>query len=102
MDFPKKGCSVPRQKPRVKYAIMKDYLGNYSKSSISRVIGVSRSGFNKWLIRPESQSAQRKAEYSQRVKDTYEEFEAAYGDPRSLESLTHWAFLVQRITLPKS
>jgi len=71
---------------------MKDYLGSYSKSSMSRVMGVSCSGFNKWLSRPESQSAQRKAEYAQRVKDTYEEFEAAYGAPRITEELNALGF----------
>lgn len=71
---------------------MKDYLGSYSKSSMSRVMGVSRSGFNKWLDRPKSPRAQRKAEYSQRVKDTYEEFEAAYGAPRITEELNALGF----------
>ena len=71
---------------------MKDYLGVYSKSLMSRVLGVSRSGFNKWLTRPESSRAQRKAEYTRRVKDTYEEFEAAYGAPRITEELNALGF----------
>ena len=55
-------------------------------------MGVSRSGFNKWLNRPESARAQRKAEYTQRVKDTYEEFEAAYGAPRIAQELNALGF----------
>jgi transposase InsO family protein len=50
-------------------------------------MGVSRSGFNKWLDRPESARAKRKEDYTQRVKETYEEFEAAYGAPRITEEL---------------
>ncbi len=71
---------------------MKDYLGVYSKSLMSRAMGVSRSGFNKWLNRPETPRAQRKAEYTQRVMDTYQEFEAAYGAPRITEELNALGF----------
>ena len=71
---------------------MEDYLGLYSKSLMSRTLGVSRSGFNKWLTRPESSRAQRKVEYTRRVKDTYEEFEAAYGAPRITEELNALGF----------
>ena len=66
---------------------MKDYLGVYSKSLMSRAMNVSRSGFNKWLDRPESDRAKRKADYAGRVKDTYAEFEAAYGAPRITKEL---------------
>lgn len=76
----------------MKYAIMQDHLDLYSKSLMSRAMGVSRSGFNKWLKRPESPSARRKAEYSQRVKDTYEEFEAIYGAPRITQELNALGF----------
>lgn len=71
---------------------MQDYLGVYSKSLMSRAMNVSRSGFNKWLKRPESARAKRKTEYSQRVKATYEEFEAAYGAPRITEELNALGF----------
>ena len=76
----------------MKYAIMKDYLGVYSKSLMSRAMNVSRSGFNKWLDRPESDRAKRKADYAGRVKDTYEEFEAAYGAPRITKELNELGY----------
>jgi len=76
----------------VKYAIMKDYLGSYSKSLMARTMGVSRSGFNKWLIRPESKRAQRKVDCIRRVKETFREFEAAYGAPRITEELNALGF----------
>ena len=71
---------------------MKDYLGVYSKSLMSRAMNVSRSGFNKWLDRPESDRAKRKADYAGRVKDTYEEFEAAYGAPRITKELNELGY----------
>ena len=45
-------------------------------------MSVSRSGFNKWLNRPESVRAQRKSRYTEKVLETYEAFEAVYGAPR--------------------
>ena len=66
---------------------MKDYLGRYSKSLMADALSVSRSGFNKWLKRPSSARSKRKAEYTQRVKDTFEEFEASYGAPRITKEL---------------
>src|SRR5690554_3772003 len=66
---------------------MQDHLHSHSKSIMARAMGVSRSGFNKWLSRPDSQRAQRKAKYSQCVKEAYEEFEAAYGAPRITQEL---------------
>lgn len=77
----------------MKYAIMKDHLGRYSKSLMSRAMCVSRSGFNKWLSRADSPRAKRKAEYTKRVKATFEEFEAAYGAPRITEELNALGFL---------
>ena len=76
----------------MKYAIMKDYLGSYSKSLMSRAMGVSRSGFNKWLGRADSPRAKRKVEYTKRVKTTFEEFEAAYGAPRITKELNALGF----------
>ena len=61
---------------------MKNHLNRHSKALMSRAMGVSRSGFNKWLVRPESPRKQRKMDYAQRVKETFEEFEARYGAPR--------------------
>ena len=71
---------------------MKDHLGCYSKSLMASAMGVSRSGFNKWLSRPESPRTQRKTEYAQRVKETYEAFEAIYGAPRITKELNALGF----------
>lgn len=76
----------------MKYAIMKDYLGDYSKSLMSRTMGVSRSGFNKWLSRADSKRTKRRAMYTQQVKSTFEEFEAAYGAPRITQELNALGF----------
>lgn len=71
----------------MKYAIIRDNLERYPKSLMCRAMSVSRSGFNKWLNRPESVRAQRKTLYEQKVMETFEEFEAIYGAPRITEEL---------------
>jgi len=71
---------------------MKDYLGSHSKSLMARTMSVSRSGFNKWLERPQSARAQRKMAYTRRVEKTFEEFEAAYGAPRITAELNALGF----------
>lgn len=71
---------------------MQNHLDTYSKSLMVSVMGVSRSGFNKWLNRPASAHTKRRAEYTQRVKATFEEFEAAYGAPRITQELNALGF----------
>jgi transposase InsO family protein len=71
---------------------MKDYLDRHNKSLMCRVMGVSRCGFNKWLRRPDSARKQRKSLYTERVLDTYAEFEAAYGAPRITQELNELGF----------
>ena len=71
----------------MKYAIIRDNLERYPKSLMCRAMSVSRSGFNKWLNRPDSVRAQRKTLYEQKVMETFEEFEAIYGAPRITEEL---------------
>lgn len=72
--------------------MMKTYLGDHSKSLMSRAMGVSRSGFNKWLTRPESARSRRRSDCTQRVKQTFEEFEAIYGAPRITQELNEQGF----------
>ncbi len=57
-----------------------------------RVMGVSKSGFYRWLDRPASLKDQRRMDMQERVKQTYEEFEAAYGAPRLAKELTELGY----------
>ncbi len=71
----------------MKYALILDYVDQYSVALMCRVLGVHRSGFYRWQTTPKSKSAQRKDQMSGLIKDTYEEFEAAYGAPRIAQEL---------------
>ena len=71
----------------MKYALMLDYVGQYSVVLMCQVLGVHRSGFYHWKNRPNSQREHRKEQMSELIKETYEEFEAVYGAPRITQEL---------------
>ncbi len=52
------------------------------------VLGVHRNGFARWRDRDKSQMERRKDETIERVKQTFEEFEAIYGAPRITQELS--------------
>lgn len=71
----------------MKYALMFDYIGQYSVVLMCKVLGVHRSGFYHWKNRRNSKREHRKVQISELIKDTYEEFEAVYGAPRITQEL---------------
>jgi transposase InsO family protein len=66
---------------------MMEYLAQYSIQLMCRVLGVHRSGFYRWRLQPTSMRSQRRDAITTLVKDTFEEFEAAYGAPRITQEL---------------
>lgn len=71
----------------MKYALMLQYLNQFSISLMCNVLGVHRSGFHRWRKQPVSNQKQRRDKIESLVKDTYEAFEAAYGAPRITQEL---------------
>ncbi|AUM11215.1 IS3 family transposase [Ketobacter alkanivorans] len=72
----------------MKYALIYEHIGLYSITLMCRVLGVSRSGYYRWLERPISTREARRTEMEGLIKDTYETFEAMYGAPRLAKELT--------------
>lgn len=71
----------------MKYALIHDHLGQHSISLMCRVLGVHRSGFDKWRKKPRSKTEARREDMTVLIKDTFEEFEANYGAPRIAQEL---------------
>lgn len=71
----------------MKYALMMEYIKQYSIQLMCRVLGVHRSGFHRWRVNPTSAQSERRQTMTTIVKDTFEEFEAAYGAPRITQEL---------------
>ena len=72
----------------MKYALIHEHIGLYSIVLMCRVLGVSKSGYYRWLERPVCDRERRRMEMEGRIKETYESFEAAYGAPRIARELT--------------
>ena len=52
-----------------------------------RVLGISRSGYYRWLDRPKSLQEQRREAMEQIIVDTFEDFQARYGAPRLVDEI---------------
>ena len=71
----------------MKYALIWEHQGQYSVTLMCRVLGVSRQGYDQWRKRPVSQQQKRRQLMEEKIKDTYEEFEARYGARRIAKEL---------------
>lgn len=71
----------------MKYGLIEQYEGRYNTRLMCRVLNVHPSGFYRWRKAPVSEASRRKELMEELVKDTYEEFEAAYGAPRITQEL---------------
>lgn len=71
----------------MKYALIAEFIGEFTVALMCRVLQVARSGFYRWLSGGLSKRAQRRSEMEDLIRDTYEEFEAIYGAPRIAKEL---------------
>lgn len=71
----------------MKYALIREHVGQYSISLMCRALEVSRSGYYRWKDRPKSERCQRRSVMKEKVADTYATFKARYGAPRIAEEL---------------
>lgn len=71
----------------MKYALIKEHIGQFSIKLMCRVLTVSRSGFYKWRSKPVSGRAEQKKKVERAVLDTYSTYKARYGAPRIAEEL---------------
>ncbi|MGQ9427685.1 IS3 family transposase [Gilvimarinus sp. F26214L] len=71
----------------MKYALIREHVGQYSIALMCRVLEVSRSGYYRWKDRPKSERTQRRMEMTRQVVDTYATFKARYGAPRIAQEL---------------
>jgi len=76
----------------VKYALIAEYVNEFTVALMCRVLQVSRSGYYRWLSGGLSERAKRRAEMEGLIKDTYEAFEAIYGAPRIAKELNELGY----------
>jgi len=71
----------------VKYALIFEYLDEYPVKLMCRALNVSRSGYYSWLGRGVCAQELRRHDMEEKVRETYEEFEAIYGARRIAKEL---------------
>ena len=76
----------------MKYELIEQHADQYDIRLMCRVLGVHPSGFYRWRNRPSSLREQRRDQITSLVRDTYEEFEAAYGAPRIARELNEQGY----------
>ncbi|WP_049721467.1 IS3 family transposase [Gilvimarinus polysaccharolyticus] len=76
----------------MKYALIAEHVGWFTIALMCRVLSVSRSGYYRWLERGIPVQEKRRVGMEMLVKDTYEEFEAAYGAPRITKELNELGY----------
>ncbi|UTA48339.1 IS3 family transposase [Simiduia sp. 21SJ11W-1] len=76
----------------MKYELIEQHADQYDIRLMCRVLGVHPSGFYRWRDCPSSPREQRRDQITSLVRDTYEEFEAAYGAPRIARELNEQGY----------
>ena len=71
----------------MKYAWIEGQSDHYAVSRLCRVLGVSRSGYLQWLIRPASPRQRRNEELGAQLRIIHAENGRAYGRPRLWKAL---------------
>ena len=80
-DILKKGRRVLCQRPRVKYAFIRDHRREFSIEAMCRVFKLHRSGFYAWLEKPLSDHAIEDQRLLKRIKEFYVASGGTYGSP---------------------
>ncbi len=71
----------------MRYAWIETQRTHYSVSRLCRVLGVSRSGYSQWRVRPPSKRSQANAALDAKVKAVYLSSQRSYGRPRIVQAL---------------
>jgi len=71
----------------VKYALIREYIRDFSITLMCRVLEVSRSGYYKWLCSAPSKKEEKKQQFEKLVMTTYKQFKASYGSRRIASEL---------------
>ncbi|MDY0390471.1 MAG: IS3 family transposase [Desulfobulbus oligotrophicus] len=100
----KKGRSVLRQGPEVKHVFMQNCSEEFKSTSMSRVLGVSRSGFYRWRLRGEqpTRRQQQRTVLDKLVANTFFARKMRSGSPRLVLDLHDQGHAYDRKTVAAS
>ena len=85
----------------MKFAFIRDHLGEYPPAAACRVLGVSRSGYYAWQLRPASAQQRRRDALAVKIKAAHQESRRVYGSPRITKVLRQSGEAVCQNTVAK-
>jgi putative transposase len=85
----------------MKFAFIKGHQREFPARDLCRVLGVSRSGFYRWLAEPVGRRQQRREELGAAITRAHEAGRGVYGSPRVCAALRHEGRRVCRNTVAK-
>lgn len=86
-EFLNKACCVLCESPKVKYALIREHVGQCTVTLMCRVLGVSRGGYYDWRKRRKCKRQMRNELLTEQVAETYAEFKGLYGAIRIKQEL---------------
>jgi putative transposase len=78
-----------------------EHRSDYRLEKMCYVMEVSRSGYYKWLGRPESERERQHKEWTQQVKEVYDENRQVYGSPKVTQRLNQKGITVSQRTVTR-
>ena len=82
VEFLKKNGALLCERAKIKYRTILDWIGKYPLNFMCQTLGVSKSGYYKWLIASESASAVKRREIAEKIKESFIGSGKTYGSPR--------------------
>ncbi|WP_267965683.1 IS3 family transposase [Priestia flexa] len=83
----KKGDALLRERPSVKYEFIYENRSQFRVEKMCIVLGVSKSGYFKWLNRPISERQKKHEKLSHEILKTHLEFKQRYGSVKITKTL---------------
>ncbi|MEK5390257.1 MULTISPECIES: IS3 family transposase [Heyndrickxia] len=97
----KKGDALLREKPSVKYEFIHKNRSQFRVEKMCKVLGVSKSGYFKWLNRPKSNRQKKHEKLAQKILKTHLEFKQRYGSVKITKTLNKRGMKVSERTVSR-
>jgi putative transposase len=85
----------------VKYTFIHEHRSEYRLEKMCSVLKVSRSGYYKWKERPESERERQHKEWTEQVKEIYDQSRKLYGSPKITRKLLQQGVTISERTVTR-
>ncbi|GIQ67149.1 hypothetical protein PACILC2_57170 [Paenibacillus cisolokensis] len=85
----------------MKYAFIHEHRSEYRLEKMCSVLKVSRSGYYKWKERPESERERQHKEWTEQVKEIYDQSRKLYGSPKITRKLLQQGVTISERTVTR-